>query len=76
MSIKTAQVVGIAQNGVIGFDGELVFDTTKPDGTMRKLMDVSRLASLGWKAQISLEEGLAGTYAWFLLEHAVESRKS
>jgi len=51
---------------VVGFEGELVFDTTKPDGTMRKLMDVSRLEGLGWRAEISLEEGLAATYEWFL----------
>ncbi len=50
---------------VTGFKGKLGFDASKPDGTMRKLMDVSRLASLGWKAQISLEEGLTQTYAWF-----------
>jgi len=54
---------------VVGFEGELVFDTTKPDGTMRKLMDVSRLESLGWKAKISLKEGLRDTYAWFLSEY-------
>lgn len=44
---------------IVGFDGELRFDTTKPDGTPRKLMDVSRLHSLGWKAKISLEEGIS-----------------
>lgn len=54
---------------VVGFDGKLSFDATKPDGTMRKLMDVSRLESLGWKAGISLEEGLSSTYEWFLLSH-------
>lgn len=51
---------------VVGFEGELVFDTTKPDGTPRKLMDVSRLKALGWQASISLEAGLADTYAWYL----------
>ncbi|CAG34752.1 probable GDP-L-fucose synthetase [Desulfotalea psychrophila LSv54] len=51
---------------VVGFAGALVFDSSKPDGTPRKLMDVSRLADLGWRAQISLREGLAETYAWFL----------
>lgn len=51
---------------MVGFEGELVFDTTKPDGTPRKLMDVSRLKALGWQASISLEAGLADTYAWFL----------
>ncbi|SDU77487.1 GDP-L-fucose synthase [Pseudomonas sihuiensis] len=51
---------------VVGFEGKLVFDTSKPDGTPRKLMDVSRLRALGWQAAISLETGLANTYAWFL----------
>lgn len=51
---------------VVGFSGKLIFDTTKPDGTPRKLLDVSRLNSLGWHAQIDLEEGLKNTYQWFL----------
>ncbi len=58
---------------VTGFRGRLVWDASKPDGTPRKLMDVSRLAALGWQASIGLEEGLAGTYAWFR-EHAAELR--
>ncbi len=60
---------------VVGFDGELVFDASKPDGAMRKLMDVSRLESLEWRSSISLEEGLTTTYAWFLQEGDC-SRKS
>lgn len=51
---------------VVGFEGDLVFDATKPDGTPRKLMDVSRLKDLGWVAKMPLEEGLRKTYAWFL----------
>ncbi len=51
---------------VTDFKGELVFDTTKPDGTPRKLMDVSRLEKLGWKASVSLESGLTKAYQWFL----------
>lgn len=51
---------------VVGFTGELVFDSGKPDGAPRKLMDVSRLKSLGWQASIGLEEGLRQTYQWFL----------
>ncbi|ENT6808909.1 GDP-L-fucose synthase [Vibrio vulnificus] len=51
---------------VVGFEGRVVFDSTKPDGTPRKLMDVSRLAALGWRYQVSLEQGLSKTYQWFL----------
>lgn len=51
---------------VVGFKGEIVFDTSKPDGAPRKLMDVSRLRSLGWQASIALESGLQATYQWFL----------
>jgi GDPmannose 4,6-dehydratase/GDP-L-fucose synthase len=51
---------------VTGFSGRITTDPTKPDGTLRKLMDVSRLAGMGWRARIGLEEGIAGTYQWFL----------
>ncbi len=51
---------------VIGFEGELTFDASKPDGTPRKLMDVSRLKALGWEASITLEEGLDDAYGWFI----------
>lgn len=51
---------------IVGFEGELVFDTTKPDGTMRKLSDVSKLHSLGWRNKISLEDGIKGVYSWYL----------
>ncbi|MDQ2070144.1 GDP-L-fucose synthase [Natronospira sp. AB-CW4] len=51
---------------VTGFKGRLTWDTTKPDGTPRKLMDVSRLRALGWEASIGLEEGLRDAYQWFL----------
>jgi GDP-L-fucose synthase len=55
---------------VVGFDGRVVFDTSKPDGAPRKLMDVTRLKSMGWQAQISLEAGLKSTYDWFLQNQA------
>jgi len=50
---------------VVGFDGELAWDTTKPDGTPRKLLDVTRLRALGWKPAIPLRDGIARTYEWF-----------
>jgi len=51
---------------IVGYNGELTFDTSKPDGTPRKLMDVSRLTKTGWKAKTSLREGITKTYQWFL----------
>ncbi len=53
---------------VVGFEGEIAWDASKPDGTPRKLMDVSRLTALGWKSRIGLEEGIRRTYASFLEE--------
>lgn len=52
--------------GVVGYEGNLVFDASKPDGTPRKLLDVSRLEALGWRSSIGLQEGLRSTYEWFL----------
>ena len=51
---------------ITGFTGKIDFDTTKPDGTPRKLMNVTRLADMGWRAQIGLREGVESTYQWFL----------
>ena len=51
---------------VVGFDGELVWDTTKPDGTPRKLLDITRIRELGWQPTIPLRNGIAQTYEWFL----------
>jgi nucleoside-diphosphate-sugar epimerase len=51
---------------VTGFQGRITTDPSKPDGTLRKLMDVGRLAKMGWRAQISLEDGIAETYQWYL----------
>jgi GDP-L-fucose synthase len=50
---------------IVGFEGRLIFDSSKPDGTPRKLLDITRLTNLGWKAQISLEEGISTTYEWY-----------
>lgn len=54
---------------IIGFEGEIVNDTSKPDGTPRKVMDVSKLNRLGWKASTGLEEGIRKVYDWFLENH-------
>src|SRR5436190_4495851 len=51
---------------IVGFQGEMAYDTTKPDGTLRKLLDVSKIHALGWRHQIGLREGIARTYQWFL----------
>ena len=51
---------------VTGFEGRISYDTTKPDGAPRKLIDVSRLTKMGWTASIPLEEGIRQTYDWFL----------
>ncbi|MBT0654214.1 GDP-L-fucose synthase family protein [Geomobilimonas luticola] len=53
---------------IVGFEGELVFDTGKPDGTPRKLSDVSRLHGLGWRHRLGLKEGIRTTYEWYLQE--------
>jgi GDP-L-fucose synthase len=58
---------------VVGFRGRLRFDASKPDGTPRKLLDVSRLSALGWKAQVPLRDGLERTYRWYL-EHQGDLR--
>lgn len=56
---------------IVGYEGDIIYDTSKPDGTPRKLLDVSRLHDLGWRAKISLREGIEQTYAWFIRELAV-----
>ena len=55
---------------VVGYQGRFVYDRTKPDGTPQKLVDVARLAALGWKASTPLEAGLAATYRWYVAHHA------
>ena len=55
---------------VVGFAGDIVFDPSKPDGTMRKLLDVSRMKALGWEVKVSLRDGIEKTYEWFLKHQA------
>lgn len=59
---------------IVDYKGDLVFNTSKPDGTPRKLVDVTKINNLGWKANISLEEGLRSTYTWFQ-EHSLVQTK-
>ena len=59
---------------VVGYTGRLEFDPSMPDGTPRKLMDVSRIRALGWKPRISLPDGIRGAYAWYLA-HSAEARR-
>lgn len=65
VDVTIAELAAIVK-AAVGFNGAVVFDASKPDGTLRKLEDVSRLAALGWQAQIGLAAGIKGTYAWFL----------
>ncbi len=58
---------------VVGFEGDLVFDPSKPDGTPRKLLDVQRLTAMGWTARIGLREGIESAYRWFL-DHEAQAR--
>lgn len=60
--LEVAQIIA----EVTGFKGRITYDTGKPDGAMRKLMDVSRLTTMGWTARVQLRDGLAQTYAWYL----------
>lgn len=63
--LSISELAGLVSD-VIGFKGEIVYDSSKPDGTPRKLMDVSRINNLGWKYKTSLKEGIEKTYEWFL----------
>ena len=55
---------------VVGFNGEIAFDPAKPDGTPRKLLSINKLAALGWKPKIDLEDGIRSTYQWWLTQDA------
>jgi len=57
-------------SGVVGFTGSIAYDTSKPDGTRRKLLDVSRIKATGWTPKIPLREGIAETYRWYLQKTA------
>jgi GDP-L-fucose synthase len=65
---KDVTIRGVVQimKQVVGYEGKLIFDTTKPDGTMRKLIDVTRLKRMGWEYSMDLKDGLKKTYKWYL----------
>lgn len=65
VDVSIAELAGLVKK-VTGFNGDIDFDTSKPDGTPRKLLDVSKLHRLGWKENIPLEDGLTNAYNWFL----------
>jgi len=71
--VSIAELAALVQR-VVGFEGRIVLDPSKPDGTPRKLLDVSRLTALGWRARIGLEDGIRETYRWYLA-HADEARR-
>ncbi len=68
---KDCTIRELAENvrQVVGYEGEIEWDTSMPDGTPQKLLDISRIKSLGWEPQVSLEAGLRSTYQWFLENH-------
>ena len=68
---RLAEIVG----EVVGYEGEIVYDSSKPDGTPRKLVDVSRINGLGWRAGIGLEDGVRSTYQWYL-DNEVKGERS
>lgn len=69
LDASISEIAGIVRD-VTGFGGSILFDTTKPDGTPQKLQDVTRMNTLGWRAKITLREGIRKTYDWFLSNHA------
>ena len=71
INIGTGEEVSIKElaetiKNITGFGGKIVWDSAKPDGTMRKLLDVSRIHQLGWRHKTELEDGIAATYQWFI----------
>ena len=66
--ISIAELAGLIRK-IVGYEGDIQFDTSKPDGTPRKLLDTTRLTALGWQPSIELEEGIAQTYKWYCEPH-------
>jgi GDP-L-fucose synthase len=71
INVGTGQEVSIGElarkvREIVGYSGRLTFDSTKPDGMPRKLLDSSRILAMGWRPRINLDDGLSETYQWFL----------
>jgi GDP-L-fucose synthase len=73
--IHIADLAQVVQE-VVGYEGEVSWDTAMPDGTPRKLLDTSRLTRLGWKPRFSLREGIKSTYEWYLAQSELNSVKT
>jgi GDP-L-fucose synthase len=78
INVGTGEDISIAELAatlarITGFEGRIAFDASKPDGTPRKRLDVSRLSEMGWRARIGLEEGLRSTYRWYLSQESVRA---
>jgi GDP-L-fucose synthase len=67
LELSIRELAGLAAEAV-GFAGEMVWDASKPDGTPRKLLDISKISALGWRPRVALRQGLAETYSWFLAQ--------
>jgi GDP-L-fucose synthase len=72
--VSISDLAGLVRESV-GYSGEIVYDTSKPNGTPRKLLDVSKIRSLGWEAKTTLREGIGKTYAWFLESRSAGIRR-
>jgi GDP-L-fucose synthase len=70
--VTIADLAGLIRD-IVGYRGEIVFDRSKPDGTPRKLLDVSKLSALGWQPRTKLADGIAATYAWYLAQSAAKA---
>jgi GDP-L-fucose synthase len=80
LNVGTGKDIPIAElaeliRDIVGYEGRIVFDTSRPDGTPRKLLDVSRLEAMGWRPRIALREGIGQTYAWYC-RHVEASRQA
>jgi len=70
VDISIAELAHLVSHAV-GYSGTVEFDSSRPDGPPRKLLDVTRLTELGWRAQISLANGIRETYEWYVQDHSV-----